>query len=105
MEIMADQALVEGDFLRDLQAFISEKWKGNPCDRCGTRNWSIIPGNSLLSITAHTPTVIQMGGKEFPYSASAYPVDFIPVYCDNCGNTVTVYFGVFDEWRKTRNRI
>jgi hypothetical protein len=99
---MTDQTLDEADLLRDVQAFVSEKWKQTPCDRCGTRQWSLLPGNTLLSITAHTPTIIQMGGHDVPFSASSYPVDFIPVYCDNCGNTVNIYFGVFDEWRKRR---
>jgi hypothetical protein len=101
---MSDQTLSETDFLRDVQAFVSDKWKRNPCDRCGTHNWSILPGNALLSITAHTPTMVQVGSQRIPFSASSYPVDFIPIYCDNCGNTVSIYFGVFDEWRKARNR-
>jgi hypothetical protein len=101
---MPDETLSETDFLRELQAFVSEKWKRNPCDRCGTFQWSILPGDKVLSITAHTPITITVGDRQFPFSASSYPVDFIPLYCDNCGNTVNIYFGVFDQWRKDRNR-
>lgn len=97
---MAGSTVAEDDFLRDVQSFVSDKWKQNPCDRCGSHDWSILPNSALLSINAHTPTVIQVGGREMPYSLSSYPVDFIPVYCNNCGNTVSIYFQVFDEWRK-----
>jgi hypothetical protein len=97
---MTDQAVAESDFLRDVQKFVSEKWRRNPCDRCGSHNWSVLPGDALLNITAHTPTIIQMGGRQLPFSASSYPVDFIAIYCENCGNTVTIYAQVFDEWRK-----
>ncbi len=93
---MADQALSETEFLDDVQAFVSQKWKGNPCDRCGTFQWSILPGSAVvLALKAFTP------GSRYP-SMSSYDVEFIPVYCDNCGNTVSIFKRVFDEWRKDR---
>jgi hypothetical protein len=98
---MSDQT-VESDFLREVQAFVSDKWNRNPCERCGTHEWSVLPDNALLSITAHTPSMIQVGGRHIPYSLSSYPTDFIPIYCNNCGNTVAIYFRIFDEWRKAR---
>src|SRR5260221_375566 len=95
---MADQMLGEADFLRDLQEFVREKWKNNPCDRCRNFSWAPLPGNAtVLRLTAQTPH-----GQSPSYSASSYGVEFIPVYCDNCGNTVVIYSGIFDEWRKRR---
>jgi hypothetical protein len=53
---MADQALDEAELLRDLQAFVSEKWKGTPCDRCGTFQWSTLPGTAVVfALKAVTP--------------------------------------------------
>jgi len=95
---MTDQALSDADFLRDLQAFVSEKWKRNPCDRCGSFSWAILPGNAtVLRWKAETP-------PNPNHAFSRHDVVFIPVYCDNCGNTVTIYSEVFDEWRRVRNQ-
>jgi hypothetical protein len=99
---MSDQALPETEFLQELQAFVSEKWGGRPCDRCGTRQWSILPNDALLSITAHTLANLQMGNQVVPFSTRSYPVDFIAIYCVNCGNTVNVFKQVFDEWIRHR---
>src|SRR6266705_2964771 len=91
---MADQTLSEADFLRDVQAFVSEKWKHNPCDRCGSVSWAILQGNAnVLGLRAKTPH------SQNSLSAASYEVEFIPVYCDNCGNTVNIFKRVFDEWR------
>jgi hypothetical protein len=97
---MSDQTLSETDLLQDLQAFVSEKWKGTPCDRCGTFQWSILPGTAVvLTCKAVTPR------SGYPsMSASTHDVEFIPVYCNNCGNTVNIFKKVFDEWRKARRQ-
>ena len=101
---MSDQTLSEMDFLRDLQSFVSEKWQGAPCDRCGTRQWSILPGNAnALNLTARTPRGIDPRADRYP-TMSSHGIEFIPIYCDNCGNTVIIYAGVFDEWRKAHRR-
>jgi len=95
---MADQTLGESDFLRDVQAFVSEKWKRNPCDRCGSFSWAILPGDAnIVRLRAETPSSTD---PAFSRSEAV----FIPVYYDNCGNTVNIHFGVFDEWRKRRNQ-
>ncbi|HVB18292.1 MAG TPA: hypothetical protein VNF04_17310 [Stellaceae bacterium] len=95
---MADQTLSDTDFLRDVQAFVAEKWKHNPCDRCGSVSWAILQGDAtILRLRAETPPSADR-------SFSRDNVVFIPVYCDNCGNTVNILFGVFDEWRKARRR-
>jgi hypothetical protein len=95
---MAEATLTETDFLRDLQEFVREKWQHNPCDRCGTFKWSILPGDtSLLRLKAETPPNPHR-------SFSRSDVIFIPIYCDNCGNTVNIFFQVFDEWRKIRRQ-
>jgi hypothetical protein len=97
---MSDQAHAEAEFLQDLQAFVSEKWQRRPCDRCGTFNWSILPGNAnVLGLRAQTPHEF----SDLP-SVSSYTVEFLPVYCDNCGNTVSIFKRVFDEWRKARTK-
>jgi hypothetical protein len=92
---MADDTLSGENFLRDVQAFVAEKWlPHHPCDRCGTFHWSILPGNAaVLSVHAMTPRAIDSG-----QSSPGYEVEFIPIYCNNCGNTINIYIGVFMEW-------
>ena len=93
---MVDQTLNETVFLQDLQRFVREKWKGKPCDRCGTHEWSTLPGiANILRLHAYEET----RDRGF-YNPSTVPVDFVPLYCNNCGNTVNIYFEVFDAWRK-----
>jgi hypothetical protein len=96
---MPEETLSEADFLEEVQAFVSEKWQRNPCDRCGTFQWSVLPGNAMvLGLRAQTPR-----GEDIR-SASSYEAEFIPVYCNNCGNTVNIFKNVFDEWRRRRNQ-
>jgi hypothetical protein len=88
---MANDPLTGEDLLRNVQAFVAEKWQPHhPCDRCGTFHWSVLPGNAaVLSLRA-----ISDSGQSLP----GYEVEFIPVYCNNCGNTINIYIGVFMEW-------
>jgi hypothetical protein len=97
---MSERKMADEDFLRDVQAFVAEKWQQHhPCDRCGTFQWSILPGNAtVLSARASTPRSMRQGFR----SVSVQDVEFIPIYCNNCGNTVHIYTEVFDEWRKNR---
>ncbi len=104
---MADDTLADDDFLRNVQAFVAEKWKAkNPCDRCGTYEWSILPGNAVvLSTNAHTRQIMDrevMEGRRASPSRYEYEVEFIPVYCNNCGNTINIYIEVFKEWLRNR---
>jgi hypothetical protein len=94
---MPDDTLRGDDFLKSVQAFVAEKWKShNPCDRCGTFEWSILPGKeTVLSLKA-------LSARGFS-SSTQYDVEFIPIYCNNCGNTVNVFMGTFMEWL-TKNR-
>jgi hypothetical protein len=95
---MTDQSLGDSDFLIDLQKFVTEKWKHNPCDRCGSFAWATLPDNTtILRLKAETP-------PNPHHSFSRHDVEFIPIYCENCGNTVNIYSQVFDEWRKSRSR-
>jgi hypothetical protein len=89
---MADNKLKDEDFLAAVQAFVAEKWKrGNPCDRCGSSQWSILPGKeTVLSVDASDP--------DRDVGRSTDVVEFIPIYCNNCGNTVNIFMGVFMEW-------
>jgi len=88
---MANDPLIGEDLLRNVQAFVAEKWQPHhPCDRCGTFHWSVLPANAaVLSLRA-----ISDSGQSSP----GYEVEFIPVYCNNCGNTINIYIGVFMEW-------
>jgi hypothetical protein len=97
---MADQAVAEGNFLTDVQAFVREKWKGTPCDRCGNLSWAILPGDANVVKLDTYNTNPRSGLYGFPARGAV----FIPVYCDNCGNTVAIYSEVFEEWRRARNR-
>lgn len=104
---MADTTRPEDDFLRDVQAFVAEKWQAkNPCDRCGSFAWSILPGQAVvLSTNAYTREVMDREVTErrrSPPSRYEYEVEFIPVYCDNCGNTINIYIEVFKEWLRNR---
>jgi ribosomal protein S27AE len=105
---MADHMLSEADFLRDVQAFVTEKWKRNPCDRCGSFEWSTLPGNAaVLSVNGYSREIMDrevMDRRRAPPSRYEYEVEFIPVYCNNCGNTVSIFRRVFEEWLKARSR-
>jgi ribosomal protein S27E len=95
---MADQTLIEADFLQDLQEFVRQKWSNNPCNRCGNWSWSPLPGDAaILRLKAETPA---NNHRLFTRNDAI----FIPIYCDNCGNTVVIYSGIFDEWRRRRNQ-
>ena len=86
-------------FLRDVQEFLKEKWNQHrPCDRCDHYVWSVLPSSTAF---LH----IQTRGASGPSSRyhTMHNVEYLPVYCDNCGNTVMIYLGVFDEWRKRRS--
>ena len=91
--------MVGEDFLQAVQAFVAEKWQAHhPCDRCGTFQWSILPGYAaVLSLHAITPPAMDHG-----QSSPGYEVEFIPIYCNNCGNTINIYIGVFMEWWANR---
>lgn len=104
---MANDARSEDDFLRDVQAFVAEKWQAHhPCDRCGTFQWSILPGSAaVLSVNAYGRQILDReitGGRRAPPSRYENEVEFIPVYCDNCGNTINIYIEVFKDWLKNR---
>jgi hypothetical protein len=94
---MADQTLTETEFVRDMQAFVGEKWKRNPCERCGAFAWAIPENAAILKLKAETP-------PNPSHSFARYDVEFIPIYCENCGNTVVIYSEVFDGWRKNRGQ-
>jgi hypothetical protein len=95
---MTNDTLSGDDFLATVQAFVNEKWKPhNPCDRCGSSQWLILPGKeTVVSLNAANPEAMDR-------SASHDVVEFVPIYCNNCGNTVNVFMGVFMEWL-TKNR-
>ncbi len=86
------------DFLATVQAFVKQKWKPhNPCERCGCSEWSILPGKeTVVSLNAANP---EAPNRE----PSRDAVEFVPIYCNNCGYTVNVFMGVFMEWL-TKNR-
>jgi hypothetical protein len=97
---MAGELLKGENFLRTVQAFVAEKWTpNNPCDRCGTFHWSILPDYAgVLRLRAITPPL----GMDHGQASPRYEVEFIPVYCNNCGTTVSIYIEVFMEWLKNR---
>ena len=94
---MTNQTLSETDFLRDVQAFVSEKWKRNSCDRCGALAWAVPENAAILKLKAETP-------PNPSHSFARYEVQFVLIYCENCGNTVPIYSEVFDEWCKRRDQ-
>jgi hypothetical protein len=102
---MSDQTLAEAEFLQEVQAFVREKWRRNPCGRCGTFQWSVLPGSAnVLVIGVSAPRDPDNRGHRLYRSISKDDAEFIPLYCDNCGNTVAIYKKVFDEWRKANRR-
>ncbi len=91
--------MADEDFLGTVQAFVREKWKPhNPCERCGSFEWSILPGTeNVISVNASNAEMSSRG-------SSHDAVEFVPVYCNNCGNTVNIFIGVFMEWLVKKSR-
>lgn len=104
---MSDDITSGEDFLRAVQAFVAEKWQPHhPCDRCGTFQWSVLPGDAVvLSSDTYDRRIFDPEVRERRVaspSAAPHSAQFIPVYCNNCGNTVNIYLQVFLEWLKNR---
>lgn len=59
---------------------LKEKWKGKPCQMCGTGNWNI--SDSIFELREYNKGNIVIGGGPI--------IPIVPITCDNCGNTVFV---------------
>jgi hypothetical protein len=60
--------------------YLSDKWQGKPCPMCGHAGWSVQDYVFELSVFQRGGLVVG-GGPLVPV---------VPVFCDNCGNTVLV---------------
>ena len=86
------------EFLREVQQFLKEKWNQNrPCERCDHYVWSVLSSSTAF---LHIQARGALGPSSLYHTINS--IEYLPVYCDNCGNTVMIYLGVFDEWRRRR---
>ncbi len=98
---MANDTLSGDNLLRNVQAFVAEKWQPHhPCDRCGAFHWSILPGNAavLLEVTVDEIRTdlraIRIDLAEIKGKLSNIPTTFQLVFMQ-AGLILAIFAGVF----------
>lgn len=82
-----DMSELNTEQIAQLSSYLAQKWRGRPCQMCGSGNWSI--QNTCFELKSFRSSYLK--------GETLLPV--IPVICTNCSNTLfinAVLSGVVD---------